>query len=76
MEGQKDQVSDITNKYILAVDDDPDISELVKEALGRQGLKVSAFTDPPMALEHFKVNYKDCCLILSDIRMPAWDEWL
>ena len=33
--------------------------------------KVSAFTDPVMALEDFKVNYKDCSLILSDIRTPV-----
>jgi DNA-binding NtrC family response regulator len=48
-----------------------DIATLIKQALHRQGLKVSAFTDPAMALEDFKVNCKDCTMILSDIRMPA-----
>ena len=68
MKGQKDRAS---KKYILAVDDDSDIVKLIEEALHRQGLKVSAFTDPVMALEDFKNNCKDCTMILSDIRMPA-----
>jgi DNA-binding NtrC family response regulator len=70
MKGQKNQASD-KNKYILAVDDDPDIAGLAEQALGRRGFKVSAFTDPIMALEHFKANHKDYRLILSDIRMPG-----
>jgi DNA-binding NtrC family response regulator len=68
MKGQKDRAS---KKYILAVDDDSDIVRLVEQALHRQGFKVSAFTDPVMALEDFKVNCKDCTMILSDIRMHA-----
>jgi DNA-binding NtrC family response regulator len=68
MKGQRDQAS---NKYILAVDDDPDIARLMEQALSRQGFKVSAFTDPIMALEHFKINCKDYTMILSDIRMPG-----
>jgi DNA-binding NtrC family response regulator len=68
MKGQKDRA---TKKYILAVDDDPDIVKLIEQSLHRQGLKLSAFTDPVMALEDFKINCKDCTMILSDIRMPA-----
>jgi DNA-binding NtrC family response regulator len=69
MKGQIDQASN--NRYILAVDDDHDIARLIEQALSRQGLKVSAFTDPAMALEHFKINCKDYTMILSDIRMPG-----
>ena len=68
MEGQRDQAS---NRYILAVDDDPDISILVEQTLSTHGFKVFAFTDPPIALEHFKANHKNCGLVLSDIRMPG-----
>jgi DNA-binding response OmpR family regulator len=56
---------------ILVVDDDPDVVTLVEQALHMHGLQVSAFTDPAMALEDFKVNCKNCSLILSDIRMPG-----
>lgn len=59
------------NRYILAVDDDSDIVTMVEQALHTNGFKVSAFTDPVMALEDFKVNCKDCTMILSDIRMPG-----
>jgi DNA-binding NtrC family response regulator len=59
------------NKYILAVDDDSDIVTMIEQSLQRHGFKVSAFTDPTMALEDFKINRKDCSLILSDIRMPG-----
>jgi DNA-binding NtrC family response regulator len=68
MKGQKDQPSE--NKYILAVDDDSDIVAMIGQALQLNGFKVSAFTDPAMALEDFKRNCKGCELILSDIRMP------
>jgi two-component system response regulator (stage 0 sporulation protein F) len=69
MTGRKDQTNN--RKYILAVDDDRDIVRLIEQALNRQGLKVSAFTDAAMALEDLKVNCKDCTMILSDIRMPG-----
>jgi two-component system C4-dicarboxylate transport response regulator DctD len=59
------------NKHILAVDDDSDIVTMVEQALQIHGFKVSAFTDPAMALEQFKVNCNDYAIILCDIRMPG-----
>jgi PleD family two-component response regulator len=44
---------------ILIVDDNLDIVRLMERALKQQGFKVSAFTDPAVALD-FKVNYKTC----------------
>jgi CheY-like chemotaxis protein len=55
---------------VLIVDDNSDIAALIKRALTRAGLKVTAFTDPTRALEYFRVNCKDCSLIISDIFMP------
>ena len=60
-----------SNKYILAVDDDPDIARLAEQALSRREFKVSSFTDALMALDYFKANHKNCSLVLSDIRMPG-----
>ena len=68
---QSDFKSSNNNKSILVVDDEHDIVNLIKQSLQINGLKVSAFTDPVMALEDFKVNCKTCSLILSDIRMPG-----
>jgi DNA-binding NtrC family response regulator len=60
-----------SKKSVLVVDDEPDIVNLIKQSLRTNGLKVSPFTDPVMALEDFKVNCKTCSLILYDIRMPG-----
>jgi two-component SAPR family response regulator len=59
------------NKSVLVVDDEHDIVNLIKQSLRINGQEVSAFTDPVMALEDFKVNCKTCRVILSDIRMPG-----
>ena len=62
------------NSYnnILLLDDEPDILGVIKESLERNGFNnVSAFTDPFLALEHFKNNSNNCSLILADVRMPA-----
>jgi DNA-binding NtrC family response regulator len=57
---------------VLVLDDDFDLTRLVKQILQKDGFKnVFAFTDPLLALEHFKINQKDYSLIISDIRMPA-----
>jgi two-component system response regulator (stage 0 sporulation protein F) len=59
------------NKFILVVDDEYDVANLVKQSLQKNGTKVSVFTDPVIALEDFKTNCTTCGLILSDIRMPG-----
>jgi DNA-binding NtrC family response regulator len=56
---------------IMVIDDDFDIATLVKITLQKNGFRnVFAFTKPSLALEHFKINYKDYCLVISDVRMP------
>jgi DNA-binding NtrC family response regulator len=55
---------------LLIVDDDPDIAHVLKQGLQRKRFLVNAFTSPEEALQSFKFNSKDYCLILSDIRMP------
>jgi CheY-like chemotaxis protein len=55
---------------ILLVDDNFDIVRLMERALKEHGFKVSAFTDPAVALEDFQIHYKTCSLILSDTKMP------
>ncbi|HJT47794.1 MAG TPA: response regulator [Nitrososphaeraceae archaeon] len=60
-----------SDKYILVVDDDHDIVRLIEQALSKHGFKVSSFTDALLALDYFQTNYKNCSLVLSDIRMPG-----
>jgi DNA-binding response OmpR family regulator len=64
---------DYYNKNIMVLDDEPDLATIVKDVLQRNGFKnVFAFTDPLLALEHFKINHKDYSLVISDVRMPEW----
>jgi DNA-binding response OmpR family regulator len=55
-------------KYrVLLVDDEPDITSVVKIGLEKEGFEVQAFNDPSQALSHFKADSFD--LVLLDIRM-------
>jgi DNA-binding response OmpR family regulator len=56
---------------ILVLDDDPDITSLVKMSLEKQGYQVFGFTDPLLALEHFQLNPSIYDLVLSDLRVPG-----
>jgi DNA-binding response OmpR family regulator len=56
---------------IQVVDDDFDILNIIKLYLKEVGLNVFGFTDPNLALEHFRINWKDYILVISDIRMPV-----
>ncbi len=56
---------------IMIVDDESDITFIMKRYFEAQKFAVEAFTDPVKALEHFKQNSKDYSLVISDIRMPG-----
>jgi DNA-binding NtrC family response regulator len=54
------------------VDDELDIAVLLYDALHTiKEIQVFMFTDPGMALDHFKINSKDYVLLISDLRMPV-----
>lgn len=53
---------------ILVVDDEPDITSVIKRGLETVGYAVEAFNDPEQALSHFKSGYYD--MLIFDIRMP------
>jgi len=57
---------------VLVLDDDFDLATLVKQILQKDVFKnVFVFSDPLLALEHFRINHKDYSIIISDIRMPT-----
>jgi DNA-binding NtrC family response regulator len=65
-------LSNKSNKLVAIIDDELDITRLFRDALGRiSGISIFTFTNPIMALEHFKINRKDYVLIVSDLRMPG-----
>jgi CheY-like chemotaxis protein len=64
---------ELDQKSVLVVDDELDILRVIKRSIEADGgvNHVYAFTSPIEALEHFKVNYNNFALVLSDIRMPG-----
>ena len=57
-------------KSILVLDDEDDIVIIFKRSIEQGGFSVFGFTDPLLALEHFRNNPDKCGLVLTDIRMP------
>lgn len=55
-------------KRIAVVDDEPDITNVLKKGLERYGFIVDTFNDPHAALVSFQPMYYDIMII--DIRMP------
>jgi CheY-like chemotaxis protein len=57
-------------KTVFLVDDEPDITSVIKMGLEQKGFVVHAFNDPKKALQELRLNGKDCTVVLSDIKMP------
>ena len=55
-------------KRIAVVDDEPDITNVLKKGLERNGFTVDTFNDPQAALASIPSRYYD--LVIIDIRMP------
>jgi DNA-binding NtrC family response regulator len=53
---------------ILVVDDERDITSVIKRGLENAGYTVDTFNDPEQALTHFKKDYYN--MLIFDIRMP------
>lgn len=59
----------IISPRVLIVDDEPDITEVLKMGLElKGGFQVDTFNNPQDALLHFRPGFYD--LLLSDIKMP------
>ena len=52
------------------MDDELDIVNLFTEAFKNRNYDVVGFTNPLKALEHYKKNYDQYRMVISDIRMP------
>jgi DNA-binding response OmpR family regulator len=65
---QQKDVFDTERRNLLIVDDNEDITAVLKLGLERRGMRVTTFNDPLMALEEVKKHHYD--LIITDIGMP------
>jgi DNA-binding response OmpR family regulator len=55
----------------LCVDNEPDITTMMKMALERVGFSIDVFNDPLLALKSFKPKLYD--LVILDVMMPKID---
>ena len=66
--------SDFLNKnnIVSVVDDGTETEHLLIDALHTiRGITIFRFTDPSMALEHFKTNKEDYAIMISNLRLPV-----
>lgn len=54
---------------ILIVDDEPDLTAVLKIGLEKEGFVVHAFNSPAQAISQFKPGKYD--IVITDIRMPG-----
>ena len=59
------------NKKILYVDDEPDMTTMLKMALERAGFTIEIFNDPVLALKSYKPNLYG--LVILDFMMQKMD---
>jgi two-component system, OmpR family, response regulator ChvI len=59
---------ELAMKRIMIVDDEPDITESIRNGLVKKGFEVSTYNDPVKALDEYVPSAHD--LLLLDIRMP------
>ena len=61
------------NRIVSIVDDDLSTTRLFHEALSENidSVNVVSFTDPVIALEHFRDNKDAYAVVIADLRMPG-----
>ena len=74
MQGQKDQqLSERQQKAsssVLLIDDDKDVLTVLKRSLELKGMNTYGFSNPILAVEHFRNNASNYDIVVTDIRMP------
>jgi DNA-binding response OmpR family regulator len=61
----------VEKKKILVVNDEPDVTTMLKMTLERVGFSVDTFNDPVLALKSYKPHLYD--LVILDVIMPELD---
>jgi len=55
---------------VLLIDDDKDVLTVLKRSLELKGMNTYGFTNPVLAVEHFRNNAANYDIVVTDIRMP------
>jgi CheY-like chemotaxis protein len=69
---EKPELIDIGQKTfsVLLIDDDANILTIFKHSLSQAGMHTYGFTNPALAVEHFRRNANSYDIVVTDIRMP------
>jgi DNA-binding response OmpR family regulator len=62
--------NNVKKKRILIVDDEPDVSMVLRKVFEQSGFNTDSYDDPVLALENYNAGYD---LVLLDIKMPEMD---
>ena len=60
-----------SSKSVIVIDDEVDLSILLKIFLRNEGYDAVSFSDPLIALEYFKETPMNHALLITDLRMPG-----
>jgi DNA-binding response OmpR family regulator len=73
IENNNNNIKNVSSKgkKIMIVDDEPDITSMLKIVLEDNGFEVDAFEDAIVALKYYKASLYD--LLILDIKMPEMD---
>jgi CheY-like chemotaxis protein len=55
---------------VLLIDDDKDVLTVLKRSLELKGMNTYGFSNPILAVEHFRNNAANYDIVVTDIRMP------
>jgi DNA-binding response OmpR family regulator len=58
-------------RFVIVIDDEPELANLFNAFLIKEGYNVITFIDPVLAFEYFKKTSDKHSLIITDMRMPG-----
>jgi two-component system C4-dicarboxylate transport response regulator DctD len=56
---------------VLAIDDEPDMLEIIRAALEGEGFRVTTFSEPQAALKFYDEHWREIAVVLLDYLMPG-----
>lgn len=62
--------SELRVKRILIIDDNEEVTKVIKKGLQKQGYKVACYTSSEKALKVWKTNYSSFDVVVTDFMMP------
>ena len=66
-----DKSSQNSANQLMIIDDEKDLLFVYKSGLEIDGMEITTFDDPILALKEFTKNSEKYCLVITDMRMPS-----